>query len=81
MVYTTSPILLQSEASDIGVSGPSSIDSHDLSIHAKRLQDDSPSDKLTKRNKGRTNIKTWNEARVLHEVKGEKERDSSYYKI
>lgn len=75
---STSPAPLLSESSDKRLSEPNSANSF---VPAKRLQHDSPSNKATKRTKGRTNNNTWNEAREPCEARGEKARDNAYHEI
>lgn len=74
-----SPAPLLSEPSG-KLSAPASPDS---TIPLKRTLDRSPSDRAGKRAKvkGRTNKRTWNEARDPNEERGEKARDSSYHEI
>ncbi|KID97309.1 RecQ helicase TLH3, partial [Metarhizium majus ARSEF 297] len=74
---SASPPPLLSEPSDklLGSVSP------DSPVPAKRPLDRSPSDRAGKRAKGRTNKKTWSEARDPDEERGEKARDSSYHEI
>ncbi|EXU94805.1 hypothetical protein X797_012113 [Metarhizium robertsii] len=72
-----SPAPLLPEASE-KLSEPASPDSPVL---VKRALDHSPSTRAGKRAKGRTNKRTWNEAREPNEQRGEKSRDNSYHEI
>ncbi|OAQ57310.1 hypothetical protein VFPPC_12300 [Pochonia chlamydosporia 170] len=76
---SASPAPLLSEPSD-KLLAPASPDSP---VPLKRTLDRSPSDRAGKRAKvkGRTNKRTWNEARDPDEERGEKARDNSYHEI